>query len=52
MEVLDQSLSLPKVNKTWAYEGKMNFQVSRAIKLPWAKLQLGAHCEMQNFLGG
>jgi hypothetical protein len=38
VEVLDQNLSPPKINKTWAYESKRKFQVSWATKLPWVDL--------------
>jgi len=39
VEVLDQNLSPPKINKTWAYESKRKFQVSWATKLPCVDLQ-------------
>jgi len=38
VEVLDQNLSPPKINKTRAYESKKKFQVSWATKLPWVDL--------------
>jgi hypothetical protein len=38
MEVLDQNLSPPKINKIWAYESKRKFQVSCSAKLLWVEL--------------
>ncbi len=40
VEVLDQNLSPPKINKTQAYESKRKFQVSQVTKLLWVDLRV------------
>ncbi len=50
VEVLDQNLSPPIINKTRAYESKQKFQVFWATKLPWVSCMWGliVLCTLKN----